>query len=76
MNKINTRNEIDKLNININVQSNQILKIKIIQTNHKLNNNDENNTKKEKNNEIPKNKEFVNNNLKSLVMNNNKINYQ
>ena len=53
-NKINTRNDNDKINTNITGQSNQILKIKIIQANHKLSNNDEN--KKEKNNEIPKNK--------------------
>ena len=72
-NKINTRNEIDKLNTNITGQSNQILKIKIIQANHKINNNDENN-KKDKNNE-QKNKEDINNNIKSLIMsNNNNIN--
>ena len=68
-NKINTRNDNDKINTNITGQSNQILKIKIIQANHKLSNNDEN--KKEKNNEIPKNKEVINNNIKSLIMNNN-----
>ena len=72
-NKINTRNEIDKLNTNITGQSNQILKIKIIQANHKINNNDENN-KKDKNNE-QKNKEDINNNIKSLIMSdNNNIN--
>ena len=72
-NKINTRNEIDKLNTNITGQSNQILKIKIIQANHKLNNNDENNNKKEKKKK-KKNKEVINNNIKSLIMNNNNSN--
>ena len=36
INKINAKNENDKLNVNNTGQSNQILKIKIIQTNHKI----------------------------------------
>ena len=79
INKINTKNESDKMSANNTGQSNQILKIKIIQTNHKINNN-ENNKKGEKNceknNEIKKNKEMIKNNIntidnKSIVMNNN-----
>ena len=79
INKINTKNESDKMSANNTGQSNQILKIKIIQTNHKINNN-ENNKKGEKNceknNEVKKNKEMIKNNIntidnKSIVMNNN-----
>ena len=82
INKINTKNESDKMSANNTGQSNQILKIKIIQTNHKINNN-ENNKKGEKNceknNEVKKNKEMIKNNIntidnKSIVMNNNIIN--
>ena len=53
INKINSKNENDKINANNNTgQNNQILKIKIIQTNHKINNNENNNYKKgEKNND-------------------------
>jgi len=66
INKINAKNESDKSNvINNTGQSNQILKIKIIQTNKKEKNN-------EKNNEVKKNKDLASN--KSLVMNNNNIN--
>ena len=73
VNKINTKIEADKMNVNNTGQNNQILKIKIIQANHKINNN-ENSIKKieknnDKNNEIKKNKEIINN--KSLVVNNN-----
>ena len=79
INKINSKNENDKINANNNTgQNNQILKIKIIQTNHKINNNENNNIKKveknsDKNNEIKSNKDLINNNInnKSLVMNNN-----
>ena len=84
INKINTKNESDKMSANNTGQSNQILKIKIIQTNHKINNNENNNNKKgekncDKNNEIKKNKEMIKNNIntidnKSIVMNNNNIN--
>ena len=74
INKINTKNDYnDKINVNNTGQSNnQILKIKIIQANHKLNNNNENNVKKgEKNDNNKKVKEVINNiNNKSLVMNN------
>ena len=74
INKINTKNDYnDKINVNNTGQSNnQILKIKIIQANHKLNNNNENNVKKgEKNDGDKKVKEVINNiNNKSLVMNN------
>ena len=74
INKINTKNDYnDKINVNNTGQSNnQILKIKIIQANHKLNNNNENNVKKgEKNDNNNKVKEVINNiNNKSLVMNN------
>ena len=74
INKINTKNDYnDKINVNNTGQSNnQILKIKIIQANHKLNNNNENNVKKgEKNDSNKKVKEVINNiNNKSLVMNN------
>ena len=82
INKINTKNESDKMSANNTGQSNQILKIKIIQTNHKINNN-ENNKKGEKNceknNDGKKNKEMIKNNIntidnKSIVMNNNNIN--
>ena len=76
INKINAKNENDKSNINITGQNNQILKIKIIQTNHKINSNDnkkeKNNEKNEKINEVKKNKDVSSN--KSLVMNNNNIN--
>ena len=84
INKINTKNENDKMSVNNTGQSNQILKIKIIQTNHKINNNENNYNKKgeknnDKNNEIKKNKEMTKNNMniidnKSIVMNNNNIN--
>ena len=74
INKINTKNDYnDKINVNNTGQSNnQILKIKIIQANHKLNNNNENNVKKgEQNDNNKKVKEVINNiNNKSLVMNN------
>ena len=74
INKVNTKNDYnDKINVNNTGQSNnQILKIKIIQANHKLNNNNENNVKKgEKNDNNKKVKEVINNiNNKSLVMNN------
>ena len=64
INKINTKNDYnDKINVNNTGQSNnQILKIKIIQANHKLNNNNENNVKKgEKNDGDKKVKEVINN---------------
>ena len=83
-NKVNIKNDNDKINANNNGQNNQILKIKIIKTNNKINNNDNisnnmniiniNNNKKiekndDKNNENKKNKEnMLNNN------NNNNIN--
>ena len=65
INKINTKNDYnDKINVNNTG--------KIIQANHKLNNNNENNVKKgEKNDNNKKVKEVINNiNNKSLVMNN------
>ena len=80
LNKINKKNESDKTSVNNTGQSNQILKIKIIQTNHKININENNNKKGEKNNDKnndnKKIKETINNNVntinnKSLVMNNN-----
>ena len=63
INKTNTKNEADKMNVNNTGQNNQTLKIKIIQANHKINNN-ENSIKKveknnDKNNEIKKNKEII-----------------
>ena len=73
INKINTKNDYnDKINVNNTGQSNnQILKIKIIQANHKLNNNENNVKKGEKNDNNKKVKEVINNiNNKSLVMNN------
>ena len=81
INKINVKNDMDKISSNnYNGQGNQILKIKIIQTNHKINNNNNNennnnniNIKKiekndDKNNEVKKNKENIlsNNNINNI----------